>query len=98
VLALAGGAGCPAFSGRVTGADGTIEKAVGSLPGSTFTTGEVAHALRAYFGNFLERAQENHRASVEGRCALVAVALVGTPYKPLRWCAHARVVGGQTRR
>ena len=36
----------------------------------------VAGALRTFFRDFLERAQENHRAGVEGRCALVAVALV----------------------
>jgi hypothetical protein len=35
-----------------------------------------AGALRTFFRDFLERAQENHRAGVEGRCALAAVALV----------------------
>jgi hypothetical protein len=40
----------------------------------------VAHALRTFFGNFLERAQENHRAGVEDRCAVVSVALVRARY------------------
>jgi hypothetical protein len=35
----------------------------------------VAGALRTFFRDFLERAQENHRAGVEDRCTLAAEAL-----------------------